>query len=630
MVLAACLAAFVVTSAAGVTFYDLKRRAFEAKESVAANLKEVAAAFQSFDIAKARAPLRAIKTELEALRAEASAIGAFELFALGGKLFPVLKDIPGALDDFLAFSGTALQVSEELAVLERDAFGMMFTGRGPELLERLGRIDGEVTHMLGLASRLQSSAAALRWQFPGEYLSLMVKLYRHQALLQGLRGFLGDAKPAYLALLFQNPSEMRPTGGFIGSYAVLTVQNGNVTDIDVRDIYDPDGQLDKAVLPPRPLQAITGRWGARDANWFFNFPTSAAKALSFLEQSKIYSEQHVTFGAGVAVNATVIADVLSVTGPIELPEYHKTVTGDNFLATVQEEVESGADKRAGTPKRMLKVLTPLLLQRLANATDDQKRGLAEILRNAVRRKNLMAYAKDRALEAYLENSGLGGELYMSSSPAAEDYLAVVNANIAGGKSDAFMEESIALESNIDIEGKVTNRLTVTRAHTGDTQDAWWYRAPNKNFIQLFTPSDTRLTGLSGNDDKTPDAPLVRPTYLRDPDVEAIERTGAWLPEYKALAYDQFGKKTFAAWLTVKAGQKKTLIADYELGSRVLLAAGVNYRFVFERQSGTKTRLQYTVDAPPGFIWKESNATSYAFQSGDPDGRIVLDLTLKKL
>ncbi|MDO8585332.1 MAG: DUF4012 domain-containing protein [bacterium] len=609
---------------------ELRNEFLSAKKDIAANMHDVGAALKSFDMKKANESLAAITRQIDTMKSQAQSVGIFQLFTLGGKLFPVLNAVPGALDDFVAFSGAALGVSEELAGLQSSAFQMMFGGRGHELVTRLDALDQKISAMITLANRLQASAATVRVSFPSDYLALMTELYRNQTLLQGARELLGTVTPTHLAILFQNPSEMRPTGGFIGSYAVVTIQDGSVTNIDVRDIYDPDGQLDIAVLPPRPLQAITGRWGARDANWFFDFPTSAAKVLDFLEKSKIYSERGTTFAGAIALNVHLIEDVLTVVGPIELAEYQKTVTAENFLAAVQTEVESGADKAAGTPKRILSVLTPMLFERLASASSDQKRALTQMLRERVRHKDLMIYAADRTLEAYIQNAGLGGELYTPEARSTEDYLAVVDTNIAGGKSDAFINESVALESHIDVEGRVINRLTVTRAHTGANQTEWWYRAPNKNFIQVLTPFESRLTTFSGHDGKIPDAPLVRPSYLRDADVQAIEQSAEWLPEFKAQQYTQFGKTTFAAWLTVNRGEKKTLVADYELERQLVLASDVGYRFVFERQSGTNTKFSYRVEAPPGFIWKENSATTYTFETENPESRTVLDLTLMKL
>ncbi len=80
---------------------------------------------------------------------------------------------------------------------------------------------------------------------------------------------------------------MRPAGGFWGSYANVILEGGSVKTIDVDDIYRPDRFLDLKVVPPKQLQGTTPNWGARDANWFFNFPDSAEKLMEFLQASSV-------------------------------------------------------------------------------------------------------------------------------------------------------------------------------------------------------------------------------------------------------------------------------------------------------------------------------------------------------
>ena len=70
----------------------------------------------------------------------------------------------------------------------------------------------------------------------------------------------------YLVLL-QNTSELRPTGGFPGTYAVVEFDQGIMKSFFVDDIYNPDGQLKELIIPPKPLQKITPTWGMRDSAW---------------------------------------------------------------------------------------------------------------------------------------------------------------------------------------------------------------------------------------------------------------------------------------------------------------------------------------------------------------------------
>src|SRR5206468_3948166 len=50
-----------------------------------------------------------------------------------------------------------------------------------------------------------------------------------QAAVHGARTLLGDGGPRRYLVLTQNPDEPRPTGGFIGTYGVLSSTDGHPT-----------------------------------------------------------------------------------------------------------------------------------------------------------------------------------------------------------------------------------------------------------------------------------------------------------------------------------------------------------------------------------------------------------------
>jgi hypothetical protein len=62
----------------------------------------------------------------------------------------------------------------------------------------------------------------------------------------------------YLVLL-QNDTELRPSGGFLGSYAKVELASTGIKNISVQDIYVPDGQLLGHVDPPLPIQQAFGK-----------------------------------------------------------------------------------------------------------------------------------------------------------------------------------------------------------------------------------------------------------------------------------------------------------------------------------------------------------------------------------
>ncbi|MEK7092940.1 MAG: DUF4012 domain-containing protein, partial [Patescibacteria group bacterium] len=146
-------------------------------------------------------------------------------------------------------------------------------------------------------------------QYSGQFISLRDRLPAVEELVGrtvSMTGFLssltGTDRPRRYLVLFTNSSELRPTGGFPGSYGLLTFEKGRVKDFRADDIYNPDGQIKELVVPPLQLQHITPGWGMRDAAWWIDFPASARKVMSYWQR-----------GGGAAVDGviTIKPDILA-------------------------------------------------------------------------------------------------------------------------------------------------------------------------------------------------------------------------------------------------------------------------------------------------------------------------------
>ena len=94
--------------------------------------------------------------------------------------------------------------------------------------------------------------------------------------LPQILGMNGDVR--YLVILANN-LEIRPAGGFIGTYALVTLRNGEILDFSVRDSYLLPGEHNPKLGPPAPavMQKYLGIEGLpfRDGNWYPDYPTSA-------------------------------------------------------------------------------------------------------------------------------------------------------------------------------------------------------------------------------------------------------------------------------------------------------------------------------------------------------------------
>ncbi|MCL4403793.1 hypothetical protein M1432_00345, partial [Patescibacteria group bacterium] len=53
-----------------------------------------------------------------------------------------------------------------------------------------------------------------------------------------------------------------------------------------------------------------------------------------------------------------------------------------------------------------------------------------------------------------------------------------------------------------------------------------------------------------------------------------------------------------------------------------------FTFILERQSGVQNSLNVTINAPFHYIWAETGTGTYNYQTDDPQGRIIITLTLE--
>ena len=100
---------------------------------------------------------------------------------------------------------------------------------------------------------------------------------------------------------------------------------------DVFTLDTPYIRKTKDSVPPAAYSWWPFRgFGLRDSNLSPDFPTSAQLSLHQLALEGGPDAQGV-----VAVTAPVIAQALEVVGPIEIPEYHETVTAQNMEGLVR-------------------------------------------------------------------------------------------------------------------------------------------------------------------------------------------------------------------------------------------------------------------------------------------------------
>ena len=148
-----------------------------------------------------------------------------------------------------------------------------------------------------------------------------------------LLGFEG--KRQYL-ILFQNNMEIRPGGGFIGSYGLAQLENGKLVSFKVHDVYDADGKLTAHIDPPFGLRRYLGssHLYLRDSNFGIDFVEDGKQAARLLQW-----ETGEKVDGVLAVDTTFLRKLLMVMGKVTVPDYNETVTAENFYLITQAHAE---------------------------------------------------------------------------------------------------------------------------------------------------------------------------------------------------------------------------------------------------------------------------------------------------
>ncbi len=396
-----------------------------------------------------------------------------------------------------------------------------------------------------------------------------------------------DAK-TYLVLL-QNTSERRPTGGFPGTYAIIAFDRGVLKKVFVDDIYNPDGQAKENVIPPVPLQHITPTLGMRDANWFADFPTSARKIEEY------YANDGGAVLDGVfAITPDVITKILRVMGPIDMPEYGVTLTADNFVAEVQDNVEVKGDRTQ--PKKIVMDFQPLFFEELAHQDHEHWLQIAKILMDSMRQKEILAYFNDKNLEQEVRANGFGGEVLDPKG----DYASVVFSNVKGSKSDAVTKNSFNFSSDLG-DAQIGHTMVITRAHQGGNSKYPFYNKDNPSYVKVYVPKGSVFEAITGQDNPNY-KPLVSHEDLgfkSDPDLVAIEQTMRH-PLEGVDVFEEADKTVFGFWMITKPQKTSTVRLTYHTPADLLGLDAKTYTLLWQKQLGSQgDQLHVNVKIPDG-------------------------------
>ncbi|MFA5828494.1 MAG: DUF4012 domain-containing protein [Candidatus Shapirobacteria bacterium] len=387
-----------------------------------------------------------------------------------------------------------------------------------------------------------------------------------------LKEFLGsDGKRREYLVLFQNENELRAGGGFIGSWGMLSFEGGKLLNLDIRDVYEADGQLKGHVEPPAEIKQYLGEagWFLRDSNWKVDFVDANKDIEWFLEKETGRKVDGV-----IGINLAVAKAILDVTGPIYVVDFGEKIGKDNLYEQAQFYAENKFFPGSKQKASFLGGLGRQLFEEIRNLDSKKMLELYLQILEQFDKNEIQLVMHEKQAAKIAADLGWDGAIYQGkclTDRCYADYLYLSESNFGVNKANYYIYRGI--EQTVDITQMAISRvLKINYENTAKNKS--WPGGDYKNYLRVYIPQDTNLAEVSISDSAQPGKKSV---------------VGAGEMKISQI----YNKKEIGFLVPVPVGQKRT----------------VEIRYVSKIDLGIKDKFSYL-----GYIQKQSGYGDTGFVS----------------
>ena len=385
-----------------------------------------------------------------------------------------------------------------------------------------------------------------------------------------------DTEKTYV-LLFANNMEIRPGGGFIGSFAVIHIKNYAISPIQTYDVYDADGQLIAHVDPPAPIAQYLHQphWFLRDSAFSPDFSENVNKAKFFLSKTmKLDSIDGMAL-----ITTTAVQKVLQATGSLYVPDYKETINADNFYIKAQVYAENNFFPGSIKKKQFLSAVFDQLLIQLQDFSNAQT---AIAIKSSLDEKQIVVSSQSDEIQQYLDNQYWSGRMLPATCPAGKtnciaDYIFPVEANLGVNKANFSVRRSFSSDIDFSKEGVIRNRFTTL--FVNDSIRDVFPGGVYKNYYQVFLPPNSVVNRITKNN----------------------------------VLIDQFDQDTtqyhrVGMYIEIKPQEKAEITIDYSLTPQIPKGKSI-YQMIMQKQIGLPaTDTNWTIHLPAHIYITNQNVT----------------------
>ncbi len=577
---------FAIALPVGASAWRMAKEAQLGKEKLAA----AASSAKSLDMRSTRQNLAAARAHLSAADRFGGVIAPFRLLPIiGADVADVRTLIRSSLETATALERVAVAGDDVIAALSRAggldaknptvsggvvAFFRLPVPERQALLRRLGElpddfdasvaeIDRAIAGFDSLSaegnSYLSQSIAGMKPMI-AELRSVRERLFDAADLSRLLPALSGYPRPRSYMILLQNNTELRPTGGFIGTIGTVAIADAEARGLQAMDVYALDS-APQAPLPPPPdplaRYLSADKWYLRDANWSPDFPSAAMQVMAAYAADGGKEK----FDGVVAIDPTLAADLLRIVGNVTVGG--STFTPENVTDEIEYQVEKGFSVK-GLPvaqrKDILVALVGEVFDRVLKLPSARWQEVVGALVTALDGKHMLISSFDPEVASFARSRNWDGKLRQDPG----DFLMAVDANLAALKTDGVMERSVSY-SVFPADGGLVATARLKYSNRGNFS---WKTTRYRSYTRIYVPLGSELISVSGN---------MANDRVLDP-----QRSPGTVD-----TVDELGRRSFGTFIAVEPGETRELVFSYRLPSSIVASVEAGtYRLLVQKQAGT--------------------------------------------
>ena len=456
------------------------------------------------------------------------------------------------------------------------------------IYEESGFILGEINSQPILSNALRGSINTL------EVERIRGTLIPISQIIENLPELLGTSQPKKYLVLFQNNMELRPTGGYIGSFSLVSVEGGRLSNIEIWDVFEADGQLKGHVEPPLAIKRYLGEanWFLRDSNWDPDFSVSSARAEWFLEK-----EIDEKVDGVVGIDLEFVKSLISLTGPLTIGDYELTVDEENLYEVTQREVEEDFFPGSTKKSSFLTALSKAMMENIKEVRGGKMLSFAKNTLRNLEGRHIQLFLHQKESSDLLKTLGWDGSFPKAATCGNNCYadsLGVVEANVGVNKANLYITRALDVSVNIE-NGMIKRELRLNLKNNAEI--SLGEKGIYQVYVRAFSPQEGVFEKVK----------LIRSTStLKMEGEERIVRDRKEVGVYAILSPQESG----------------VLVFSWQSPLPTNLRESGEYRFTVRKQAGTEDYpLTIMVSNFQESLTQEASFRYNAFQARDFISRI---------